>query len=265
MKTTRKLIPALVMLLVSAIMLSTASYAWFASSYNVTAEEMHVKVKSNARFLEMALVTDGVAGEYGKSVVIGNDDRDGEGNLTEGWIELIHASFDEDGNLSWKQGTSSDYDGVGSVDRDAVVGETTALMRTLSVRMSPTSTDDLHELTIDTVTITDAEGNEPSNALAHALRILVVAKGTNEEDETVVLGSQIYDPGNGRTEAAKLDTYSADDDADYLIPTVELGEEYTLEVYIFFDGEDADATTANTTGLQELVVTFSLTAATVSA
>lgn len=43
MKKTRKIIPALVMLVISAVLLSTASYAWFATSATVTAKNMKVK------------------------------------------------------------------------------------------------------------------------------------------------------------------------------------------------------------------------------
>ena len=43
MKLSRKLIPAFAMLLVSAIMLTTASYAWFSINDSVTAEGMNVR------------------------------------------------------------------------------------------------------------------------------------------------------------------------------------------------------------------------------
>ena len=39
-KSTRKLIPAFAMLLISAVMLSTASYAWFATNNTVRASGM---------------------------------------------------------------------------------------------------------------------------------------------------------------------------------------------------------------------------------
>lgn len=44
MKATRKLIPALAMLIVAAVVMSTASYAWFTMSRNVTATGMEVAV-----------------------------------------------------------------------------------------------------------------------------------------------------------------------------------------------------------------------------
>ena len=43
MKKFRKLIPALAMLLVSAVLMSTASYAWFSMNTQVTATGMQVK------------------------------------------------------------------------------------------------------------------------------------------------------------------------------------------------------------------------------
>jgi hypothetical protein len=254
------------MLIVSAIMLSTASYAWFASSYTVGVNEMHVKVKSNARFLEIAVLDgEGNPSAYSSAVTIGNNAKDAGGNLTEGWIELIHANLTEtavSASLEWQTGSSNSYEGKGAVTGTTSVSENTALKRILRVRMSETSTGVLNNLTVDqsTISIKDSEGNTPTDALAAALRILVVAK-----DGDTVLGYQIYDPGNGSDETASLKTYNGTDKEDCLIETVELQdtkEYYTLEVYIFFDGEDANATTSNTVNLQELVVNFSLTAAT---
>ncbi|MBQ9468201.1 MAG: hypothetical protein IJU52_04255 [Clostridia bacterium] len=47
----KKLIPAIVLLLISAIVMSTASYAWFSMNTQVTATGMQVKAKSNSTFL----------------------------------------------------------------------------------------------------------------------------------------------------------------------------------------------------------------------
>lgn len=53
MKKMRKLLPALAMLLISAVMMSTASFAWFAMNTNVTATGMDVSAKSNDTFLQI--------------------------------------------------------------------------------------------------------------------------------------------------------------------------------------------------------------------
>lgn len=51
MKATKKIIPALVMLLVSAVLLSTASYAWFSMNTTVTATGMSVTAKAPTSLL----------------------------------------------------------------------------------------------------------------------------------------------------------------------------------------------------------------------
>lgn len=51
MKKFRKLIPALCMLLVSALFVGTSTYAWFSMNSSVEATNMMVKAKSNARYL----------------------------------------------------------------------------------------------------------------------------------------------------------------------------------------------------------------------
>ena len=51
MKMSKKILPALAMLIVSAVMLSTASFAWFAIGSQVTVDGMTVGVKSDSAFL----------------------------------------------------------------------------------------------------------------------------------------------------------------------------------------------------------------------
>ena len=51
MKKFRKLIPALALLIVSAVLMSTASYAWFSMNTQVTANGLQVKAKSNSVYL----------------------------------------------------------------------------------------------------------------------------------------------------------------------------------------------------------------------
>lgn len=51
MKLSRKIIPALAMLVVAAVMLTTASFAWFALSTEVSVTNMSVGIKSDSSFL----------------------------------------------------------------------------------------------------------------------------------------------------------------------------------------------------------------------
>ena len=53
-KTQRKLIPAVAMILVSAIMLSTSSFAWFSMNTEVKATGMKVQAKAQEIFLQIS-------------------------------------------------------------------------------------------------------------------------------------------------------------------------------------------------------------------
>ncbi len=53
MKKFRKLIPALCMLLVSALFVGTSTYAWFSMNTQVTATDMKVTAKSDTVFLQI--------------------------------------------------------------------------------------------------------------------------------------------------------------------------------------------------------------------
>lgn len=54
----KTILPALAMLIISAVMLSTASYAWFAMSTEVSATNMSVSIKSDSSFLMIASQAD---------------------------------------------------------------------------------------------------------------------------------------------------------------------------------------------------------------
>lgn len=60
MKLSRKLVPAIAMLLVSAVMLSTASFAWFSMNTTVTASDLEVKAQAMG-----SLVISNSAGDIG--------------------------------------------------------------------------------------------------------------------------------------------------------------------------------------------------------
>ena len=63
MKNLRKLIPAFAMLLVSAILVSTSTYAWFSMNTTVTAKGMAVK----ARAEEGLVISNAAAGTYNQT------------------------------------------------------------------------------------------------------------------------------------------------------------------------------------------------------
>ena len=54
MKATRKLIPAIAMLLISAVMMSTATFAWFSTNAQVSATGLKISAVAKNTFLTIS-------------------------------------------------------------------------------------------------------------------------------------------------------------------------------------------------------------------
>lgn len=213
MKMTRKFIPALVMLLVSAIMLSTASFAWFASNNDVEATNMKVNVNSDVKFLQIA---DELNGTYGDFVNV-ND-------ATAAELMLVHPEIDEDNEIVWSTGTSSDEASPNAGQTLTPLGQDDdladyAYSQEFWVKASEGS-QNLANLEIASVEVVG------TNALSNAIRVLVVGKD----------GIQIWSNREGGL------TAESDDVLLTSVTTAETNDQ-KLTAYIYFDGEDADAYT----------------------
>lgn len=257
MKMTRKLIPALVMLLVSAIMLSTASYAWFANNTQVQANGMTVEANTDFRFLQ---ISNAINGTYGTSA--------SPAALSPNKLDLVHAelagSKGSYTGITWTTGTSDDP------SLPASNSSTTTLRpdQILTGDAAATHTDGVNTyayVLYNTFYVKMSEGNENAapvanltvkgvaitgdNSLAEAVRVLVVAEDTS--DGVTKTTYQIWDCV-GNTKLFGDDVLFA-----------EVG--YTAEkisIYVYFDGADESATTNNATdsGESTVTVTFDVSA-----
>ena len=103
--------------------------------------------------------------------------------------------------------------------------------------MSLNSDTTLDNLRLDTsaitVTATGTDNFKP------ALRVLAVAK-----DNGTAVGAQIYDVGTGEVATYNVTT-GTDAATAYLVPEVKLSTVYTVDIYLYFDGEDAVSITTN--------------------
>lgn len=104
MKKFRKLIPALCMLLVSALFVGTSTYAWFSMNTRVTATDMSVTAKSNATYLLISKDA-GVATE--KSMAEANNEAKFDGKAA----EVYPTAFvtDENGKVLTQDLTIAQY------------------------------------------------------------------------------------------------------------------------------------------------------------
>ena len=234
MKLTRKLIPAFAMLLVSAVLMSTASFAWFAMRDTVTASGMEVTASSDTIFLEIKGTEDTDYSEAGTNDLdatlkpVAHENWDDLADITD--FDLVTAETydnwyyqysdkvdDHDSNLTPKQYISAFTNYVA--------------VTTYSVKVTDAQTANGYDLYVSAINIEADAG------------IKVIIAGAN--------GYQEFSAANNSTNIA----FNADN---ILSDTVSTSAQ-TISVYIYIDGNDANVFTNNVANLTG-AVTFSLKA-----
>lgn len=234
MKMTRKLIPALAMLLVSAVMLSTASFAWFASNRDVKAQDMTVKANVVTQFLQISNKETGGTWSTAASPL----------DTTAKPLDLVHAKIEGD-KINWYTATSKD-EVTGAKEGELQAIDTSApnaldnyvLLNTFWVKMHENSNEDLTDLVVSDVEITAGA----TDNFAKALRVLVVNEAGDAEIWTNTSGDFVR---VGETVVF----------AETVNKTAQ-----SISIYIYYDGEDSVANTNNAQGLGNITVSVSFSA-----
>lgn len=252
MKKFRKLVPALCMLLVSAVLMGTSTYAWFSMNTTVTASGMEITAKSESKFLQIVAGTDAFSDSVAQISTTAKNTtkavrpvaavKDANGTtLTQAdkatdikWVE----AFSNDPTSSNKVGNYTDVTSLATVTGDTNIY---TLINDFKVRLNPTTgAQTANNLTVQSVTI--ASNTEAAkDDMKAAVRVLFVCG-----DEWVIWSA------NGKV---------AGSDEDGSVIAASIGTtETSLKVYIFFDGEDTVTTTNNATliGTNGYTVEFAL-------
>lgn len=264
-KNARKLIPAVAMLLVSATMLSTASFAWFSMNSQVKATGMNVNVAAPANLMISADGTDGswkteveavISGEYGNLL--------GHASSVDGTTVYMVSPEDveEDGSLK-NTATIKTVDNSNYATDYGVSGTVGYVDYTFYLATTATSTMDV---TLDpSVTKFESSDSEADTVLINAMRFAVLIDdnapevnnvwcgATNDVEATEAL-SGLTEGGTDVTTAEKfttgsvLATLDAGEDGDY-------GEATKVTIRIWLEGTSASAINSNITYLKQYTLT----------
>ena len=254
MKMTRKLIPAIAMLLISAVMMSTASFAWFSMNTSVSASGMQIQAKSASKYLQIVAGEDAFDNTAAQTTATAKkasnilrptalvDAITGEGTgftPYSGGTDLVWIeAFSDAPNVSDK-GAKKTYIDVSTA---ATATEGTSNVYTLynifKVRMNPTTgVDTATDLAITNVKVT-SNGTTGAENLLPAVRVAIIGPdGGAIYDHT---GTLIENRGSATIASTVTTTAS------------------TIKVFVFFDGEDAAATTNNVVDAAAYSVEFTL-------
>lgn len=283
--TARKLLPAFAMLTVSAISLSTSTYAWFSMNKTVSVSTMSISAKSADPIIEISA---NGSTFYNNLVSAGSESNWILPDATNAKLTLVTPTAISTSGVSWGWASSSDHanaEVTNATTAKALVGQTTpakteneraqylgidgdglyVLTQKLTIRnVSPDV--DASNLKIDSVTI-----DKGTNTIGNAVRVLFVAadgkyalyepaaSGTNA---TLVSDHQWLDPASGTAPATDM---AVNNSKPVIIGTLAAkgtgesaasGSSTDVDVYVFFDGTDADAYTDAATDLSAVSVSF---------
>jgi hypothetical protein len=263
MKKMRKLIPAFAMLMIAAIMMSTASYAWFTMSASVTAEGMQVKAQAAGGLVMSAAKAGTPPQAPGVNDYAATIDLSQPKWYTNG-AKAIFPTSTNGTNWYTAEAASADshvkngnYTDLGATD--ITKNEDYYLATRLYFKAVVENAD--HILSVTDVTVTGSNGGN----LDQALRVAMVIDGT----------WYYFAPNYAKGGTYTFSHATATDPATYAagavtVGSTELGVQLcddltsatakTVDVYIYYEGEDENCKSAFAVDIQELTVSLSFTA-----
>ena len=238
----KTILPALAMLIVAAVMLSTASYAWFAMSKSVSVDNVNVSIKSDSSFLMISTENNltKIREDKAINIPVNNDPK----------ADLLPIAYDESKNTGdllaqFANPTTWYHQVADTAASSASTGDKTYL----------TAGDTFaHYVFSGTYYLAVAEGSNPMENLRAKVSI---KSGDATGDEAIKV---LIVTSANKTVLNTVSTYATDG-----FDTVDLGDvpndaTVQVDVYIFYDGNH---TTVNTNGIASITdstITVSFTA-----
>lgn len=243
---------AIAMVLVAAVALGSATFAWFVSNNKVKATTASVTAQSNAPFLKIGKATDATLTETTATQVAGTDDK----------VELYPSQWNHviaDGTYQFESAYASDAGrpdmlsgsrfAVGGVDvehrRDY------ALKQSFKIGTTDEKAGSFQNLKVASVTV---NAGADSEGLKSAICVLVKCGeqwGVYKETDN---GTELTAYGDGTTIVNNLL------DSDALAAKIDAGKSEDVDIYVFYDGSASTVFSNNLANLKNCGVTVAFTA-----
>lgn len=271
MKLSRRLIPAFAMLLVSAVLMSTASFAWFSINQDVVVDGMAITATADSALVVKGSTNDDFTshGTNNFAKVELNPVTSADGVNFAKLAEGVRVESEVDANATW-----GEDDKFASAYLEKVALTNAAAGTNIYVLDSVYTMKNIGanaSVAVSGITITplDKDGNEydendeataEAGKLLKSIRIAVVV---NDKDDKAITGNavHIYNPNGGQyvsgegagllgddgktwtLEAPTFSNFGATDPT--TIATLTADTNYTVHVYIWIEGQDTTCTSEN--------------------
>ena len=263
--TAKKLLPAAMMLAVSASMLGTSTYAWFTMNKEVNVSNMKVKVISETPYLLVneESSSNAASGYDVTANLMAAADAEAELKLVNPkTIASETAANQGDPTMAWQEAVAASADNYAKTGNftDVTLAADTAANANPHILGAGTGPSNAfrgyvlsYDLFFKTANSTDAKNLRL--ATTGGMTVTGVSSGKIEEAVRILFVNQangayyLYDCGTG------TGTYS--DNTHYLGETVSnVDGSVALKVYMYFDGEDTAAFTNNAVNLTAVSAAF---------
>ena len=244
MKATRKLIPAFAMLLIAAVMMSTATFAWFSTNATVTADGMAITAKSDNIFITISNTATNI--EQNTAIeATANPEVSGE--------RLPAKAVASTDGLTWFTGVGKDAnngeakDELENITEVSNIAELYYVTTTFYIR-SATGFPTAYDLKLSDIIVAKDEDADSLSVFAGAIAIAL--KTTDAE------GNETYTVYSKNTNTA---TYNYDQ---VIAEEVTSEGTITVEVYVFINGEHENIKSALATAdnMTNMNITLKFTA-----
>jgi hypothetical protein len=272
MKNTKKLIPALGMLLLSACMLVTSTFAWFSMNTSVTATNMSVSAKADQVYLQ--IINGKSASGFDASAGQTTAKADAScktlqpSNVVKSFSGKTYEPFAGKDNIVWVSNTSATVDKFTGVQNyEAVTTENVYFLKTnFMIRLNKSAGKDkaTAPLTATGVNFSLTDAGVPkvyNDTFANCVSVLVVCKEIGEGNTETITGAQLFKQSstNGDFSVKSGDTYlNATTVSGVDTPVFANTTGVLIEVYVFFDGENEKCTIAGLNDAQENEAGYSI-------
>jgi hypothetical protein len=255
MKLTKKLIPAIVMLMFSAVMLVTSSFAWFSMNKDVAATGMSVTAQGKQIYLQIVKDADPFV-DGGKQVEATAKTPNNKGTLLPTNVKKFDGATNYDnydsGEFTWvtAEGTDAENGAVKGEYKPVDEEANHYIKNTFKIRLDPTAGTEEAEapLKVSRVTFSNQEFIEKTEHLARSVSVLVVC--TYKENSEDVVKTQLFTQADVDTSVAEslpnvgVFTKTAGDEA------LTKGDKFknpeagyvTVDIYVFFNGDSKHCT-----------------------
>lgn len=247
---------AIAMVLVAAVALGSATFAWFVSNNKVTATTASVSAQSNAPFLKIGKDTDTELTKTEETQVAGPNDK--AELYPSQWNHVVDpATYQFESAYASKASEWTMLGGsrfaVGGVD--ATHRPDYALKQSFKIGTTDKKAGSFQNLKVASVTV---NAGDKSEGLKEAICVLVKCGNQWGVYKATTNGTELTAYGDNSPIVNNL--IASDDVDDALVAKIGAGEHVDVDIYVFYDGSASTVFSDNLANLKNCGVTVAFTA-----